>query len=147
MFYLFPMICKTKEDFRILYHPRMKGVYIGDTNKPEWEEKIVVLFKTCAPKKFKEFFKENAYSYMNYYENIDNNLYEILSFQIPPEFKDDLAKILNNKFSEVSAPFRGHIDWISFPQNSYDYWTNNNYLHGKLWEIEKHEIKLNLNSK
>ena len=82
---------------------------------------------------------------MNYYENIDNNLYEILSFQIPPKFKNDLAKILNNKFSEVSAPFREHVDWISFPQNSYDYWTNNNYSHGKLWEIEKHEIKLNLN--
>lgn len=145
MFYLFPIICKNKSDFELLYHPRMKGVYIGDTNKPEWENKLVVLFKTCAPKKFKDFFNNNEYSYKSYYENIDNDFYEILSFQIPPKYKNDLAIVLNNKFTEVSAPFKEHVDWISYPINSKDYWNNYNKLHLKLWSIKETEIQLNLN--
>lgn len=145
MFYIFPLICETKNDFKNLYHPRMKGIYIGDTNKPQWEDKIIVLFETVAPKRFKDFFKKNKYSYESYYENIDNKYYEILSFHIPPKFKNDIAKILNNKFSETSSLFKRKIDWISYPPNSYDYWTNTEYLHGKLWRIDETKIKLNLN--
>lgn len=145
MFYLFPIICECKKDFEFLYHPRMKGVFIGDTNKPEWEDKIVVLFKTCAPKEFKDFYRNNKYCYKNYYEEIDDNYYEILSFQIPPKFKKDLASILNNNFEEVSGAFKNQIDWISYPENSNDYWTGKKNLHKRILKIEKSKIQLDLN--
>lgn len=145
MFYLFPIICESTKDFEILYHPRNLGVYVGDTNKPEWENKLVVAFEICAPPKFKEFYNNNKYKYSRYYENIGSNPYEIFAFHIPPKYKNDVANILNNNFKGVSAPFRSLVDWISFPDNSADYWNNDDKLHQKLWKINESEIQLNLN--
>lgn len=145
MFYLFPIVCEKTSEFELLYHPRNAGIYIGDTNKPEWENKIVVAFKICAPPKFKEFYNNNKYKYSKYYEDIDGELYEIFAFHIPPKYKNDVANILNNNFKGVSAPFRSHVDWISFPMNSYDYFNNLDCLHQKLWKIDKSGIQLNLN--
>lgn len=145
LFYVFPMVCEKRSDFALILHDRLRGVYIGDTNKPQWEDKIVVLFKTCAPKQFKDFYRSNPYSYKNYYEDIDGDLYEILSFHVPQKYEDDLQKILNNKFTKVSNILRDHIDWVAFPEDSFDYWSWLDGLHEKLEKINKDLVPLDLN--
>lgn len=110
---LFPIICNNNEEFSLIYHPRMKGIFVGDTNKPEWEDKIVILFDTCAPPKFKEFFNKNLYKYQNYYETIDNKHYEILAFVIPPQNKNDIANLLNNQIEGVSFAYKNHIENVT----------------------------------
>lgn len=144
-FYLFPLVCEEKKDFELILHSRFVGVYIGDTNKPNWENKLFVVFKDLAPKQFKDFFDRNQWAYKTYYDTIDNDNYAIYAFHIPFKFKTDVEHILNNEFTKVSSPFITKIDWISFPKDSSDLFHGYNRLHGKLKRIDPDEIQLDLN--
>lgn len=139
---LFPIVCDNNEEFSLIYHPRMKGIFVGDTNKPEWEDKIVILFDTCAPPKFKEFFNKNKYKYQNYYETIDNKHYEILAFVIPPQNKKDIDNLLNNRIEGVSFAYKNHVERITVIDPDFYPWQYGN----KKRPITKEFIELDLNN-
>ena len=144
-FYIFPIVCKEKKDFNLILHSRFIGVYIGDTNKPAWGNKIFVVFKNLAPKNFKTFYNNNEYAYSNYYEEIDGDCYDIYSFHIPNKFKTDTELVLNNEFTKVSSIFISKIDWISYPKDSTDLFKGYDKLHKKLRRIDPNEVQLDLN--
>lgn len=138
---LFPILCEKTKELLLVYHPRMKGIFVGDTNKPEWEDKIIVLFETCAPKEFKEFFNNNKYKYKNYYENINDKNYEILAFVIPPLHKKAIENLLNNQIEGVSFAYRNHIELITSLDSEFYPWSQD----GLKRPIIKEHIQLDLN--
>lgn len=138
---LFPIVCDTQNEFELIYHPRMKGVFVGDTNKPEWEDKIIVLFDICAPPKFKDFFKKNKYQYKNYYETIDGKYYEILAFVIPPQHRKAIKNLLNNHVEGVSFAYKNHIEQTTSFDSEFYPWS----INGRNRPIFKDHIILDLN--
>ncbi len=145
LFYIFPVVCEDREDFKLVFHSRFEGVYVGDTNKPAWENKIVVTFINGAPPEFRKFFKKNSWAYTSYYENIKDNIHEIFAFHIPPKFKKDVNHVLNNEFCKISSAYKYHIDWISYPPDSHEQFGGYEYLNGKLKKFNPDEIVLDLN--
>ena len=110
---LYPIVCEKTNEFELIYHPSLIGVFVGDNDKPELEDKIVLLFETSVPQKNKEFFYNNKYKYTNYSEIVNNKQYEILTFIIPPKFKKDVSHLLNNQIEKLSFAYKNHIEWVS----------------------------------
>lgn len=138
---VFPILCEHPEESDLIFQPRLKGVFIGDTNKPEWEDKIIVLFDICAPKKFKDFFNKSKYKYKNYYENIDGKYYEILAFTIPPLHKKAINNLLNNQIEGVSRAYQYHIEQMTALSPGYYPWDTN----GRNRPFIKEYLQLDLN--
>lgn len=64
------------------------GIYVADTNKPEWENKIIICYDRGAfPNELKVRFKKNKNSYAEYTELINGNAYKVIAFTIPPQLK------------------------------------------------------------
>lgn len=86
------------------------GIYTSDTNKPNWDNKILICYDSNSfPTKLKVRFKNNQYSYAEYTENIDGRLFKIIAFSIPPERRKDFNHILNGEYTKISTQTRNLI--------------------------------------
>lgn len=94
----------SKETYTLL-NSNLVGIYLEDTNKPEWEQKIIFCYKNYAGSNVKEFFENSIYSYQNYTEKLEKEIYDIFSFTIPYEFKNDVQKIIKCEFRNLSINY------------------------------------------
>lgn len=81
------------------------GVFYKDTNKPEWENKIIIAFKNSPVESIylaDKVFNENEYAYAKYTEVIENNLYIIYAFTIPHNLKIDVERLSNGQYTKLS---------------------------------------------
>lgn len=86
------------------------GIYTSDTNKPEWENKIIICYDLCIlPSKIRVRFDKNPYAYAEYRENIDGNYHKIVAFNIPPNIKKDFNHLLNGEYTKVSVQTQNKI--------------------------------------
>lgn len=86
------------------------GIYVADTNKPEWENKIIICYDRGAfPNELKVRFKKNKNSYAEYTELINGNAYKVIAFTIPPQLKKDFTHLLNGEYTKVSIQTQNKI--------------------------------------
>lgn len=106
--FILPLVCKNDTEFLAYANKDLFGVFINDTNKPQWENKIIIVYNN--PRGYfhaKKHWEQNEYKYQRYTETLDNDVYYILSFVIPPKFKKDVeTHIINSFYSKVSDAYR-----------------------------------------
>lgn len=106
--YLNPILNYKEKDSKNTYtllNTNLIGIYLEDTNKPEWEQKIIFCYKNYAGTDVKKFFENSIYSYQNYTEKLENEIYDIFSFTIPFQFKNDVQKIIQCEFNNLSINY------------------------------------------
>jgi hypothetical protein len=92
---------------------KMVGIFTGDTNKPDWENKIVMCYHIGGfNKELRESFDKNQYSYANYVDKLDDDTYEIISFTIPSQFLKDYKLILQGQYSKLSTQIKDKIRYF-----------------------------------
>lgn len=101
-FFLLPLILNGTKIERLLT-PNYVGTYYKDTNKPEWEEKIILAYKLDKVNLNTTLFYTNSpYKYDFYTEEIDDTTYGIYSFVVPPAYKSDYKKIINGEYDKLT---------------------------------------------
>lgn len=101
---------------KIPFTQNFLGFYIGDTNKPEWEEnKIVVAYKYTPNHKFTEQLNNCDIFYDKYVENINGILTYVYAFIPPIKFKKDFKLITKEQF--------GNFSW-EYEKSFLEYWKN-----------------------
>lgn len=101
---LLPLIAKEKETAKHWLRSGFKGIYYKDINKPQWGEKIILLFDadTIDIKAILNY-SESEYKYSTYNETINGKSYQIFAFIVPPKFKKDYNLIINGDYKEISS--------------------------------------------
>lgn len=78
------------------------NIYAKDTNKPHWEDKIILCYKNGGNfNKVRNLLENNEFLYEKYTEFTDD-YYTIYSFIIPNEFKKDYEHLLNGEYTKLS---------------------------------------------
>lgn len=102
--FLTPFIANNENHAKIL-NKQFLGIFYKDTNKPQWENKIILAYEyTGSLYNVDRFFEKSEYSYETYTETIDNKTYKIYSFIIPPNLKKDFNHIIKGEYTEISLP-------------------------------------------
>ena len=86
------------------------NIYYKDTNKPEWEEKIILLYnsRTMDLRPITNW-NLNPYKYQTYEEEYNGKLYRIFAFIIPPKWKKDYKLIIDGNYTKISFQAKSHI--------------------------------------
>lgn len=125
--FLLPLIINKQNDIKRLITEDFVGVYYKDTNKPEWENKIIIVYKFKKPNiNPLLFFKTSKYKYNQYEEEIDGEIYNIFAFVIPPDLKKDYEKIINGKYDNI---------WFTTKQKIENAWNKCSIIHQKLNDV------------
>lgn len=119
--FILPLVCENEIEFLAYVNKDLYGVFINDTNKPQWENKVILVYNN--PRGYyhaKNKWEKSQYKYQTYFENIDGMTYYIMSFVIPPKFKKDVEKhIMCGYYSKVSDSYR--IKLRTIMSNSFTY--------------------------
>ena len=102
--FLAPLVLN-KEELKIIYLRNYLGTFYQDTNKPEWENKIILAFELTDAQSLKmteDIFKNNKYSYDKYVETIDNKTYYIYAYLIPHNITHDVEHLINGEYTKLS---------------------------------------------
>lgn len=102
--FLAPLVLN-KEELKIIYLRNCLGTFYQDTNKPEWENKIILAFELTDAQSLKmteDIFKNNKYSYDRYVETIDNKTYYIYAYLIPHNITHDVEHLINGEYTKLS---------------------------------------------
>lgn len=108
------------KDIKTLLNTNLIGIYLEDTNKPEWETKIIFCYKNYAGSNVRKFFEESIYSYQQYTEKLEDEIYDIFSFTIPFQFKNDVQNIIKCNFSNLSINYKYVADEYYKKQATYN---------------------------
>jgi hypothetical protein len=142
------MIDPEKGSLKLLTN-HVKGVYTSDTNKPEWENKIIICYDLYNwPNKLIERFEKNIYFYAKYSETIGPKSYKVVAFHIPSKYKNDFNKIMKGDYTKVSTQYSNLVReyWAATPSLAS---IVNNILDGYIQKYPVHpkleESILNLN--
>ena len=122
---LLPLIVRKPNEFRKWIGPGFKGVYYQDTNKPQWENKIIVVYDE-SEMNIRPMLNWNLseYKYESYEEIKDGKIYYICAYVIPPQFKSDYEKIINGDYSKISRQTANYILDVHFKANNGKLLTN-----------------------
>lgn len=102
--FLAPLILN-KDDLGIIYLRNCLGTFYCDTNKPEWENKIIFAFELRDAHSLKiteEIFNKHPYAYDKYIEHLNNTTYYIYAYTIPPHLKRDVNYLINGEYTKLS---------------------------------------------
>lgn len=102
--FLAPLVLN-KEELKIIYLHNCLGTFYQDTNKPEWENKIILAFELTDAQSLKmieDIFKNNKYAYDKYTEKINNKIYCIYAYLIPYNIKHDVEHLINGEYTKLS---------------------------------------------
>ena len=105
---LLPFILENEDPYDLLYN-NFYGIFTNDTNKPDWENKIFLVYERIVPKKVLTIFNNSKYKYNAYTEYIENKTYKILAFTVPYKFKRDYLNIINNHPEKTNGIFRDKV--------------------------------------
>lgn len=147
--FLKPLIF-TDEDNDFILNKQYRGIFYKDTNKPEWENKIILLFEYNGPLwKVDEFFNKSPYAYNNYIEKLNNKTYKIYAFTIPPTLKNDFLNLIKGNYEKIKSTTKKKIQqyWKTkfIVDKVEDYCSNNHIRYKTHYTFEKGAI-LNLNN-
>lgn len=102
--FLLPLILNIDDNYLNLYNKGLLGFFYKDTNKPEWEDKIIIAYEYNTPlRKVDEFFKNNKNSFESYSEHINGKHYKIYAFTVPFEFKKDYKHLTKGDYKCLSV--------------------------------------------
>ena len=88
----------------------LQGVYIQDTNKPQWENKIILVYKQNTANIYSILnYKSSKYTYETYWDNKNKETYEIYAYIIPPQYKNDYNLIISGQYSKLSPSTKARI--------------------------------------
>jgi hypothetical protein len=107
---LIPLIAKENETMQKWITPGFIGAYYKDTNKPQWEEKIIMVFN-IREMNIRPILNWNnsEYRYETYSEEHNGKIYNIFAYQIPPKYKKDFNLITSGNYSKVSLQVKSLI--------------------------------------
>lgn len=90
--------------------PGFIGAYYKDTNKPQWEEKIIVVYD-IRKMNIRPILNWNSseYRYEYYSEEHNGKIYNIFAYHIPPQYKKDFNLIISGNYSKVSLQVKSLI--------------------------------------
>lgn len=110
--------------------------YIADMKRPEYDDKILVVFHYDEFKKkaVDLYLKEIITTMVDSY--IDNNYY-VCVYDIPEEYKEDYYKILDSKYNETSSNYYDKV--MKFWQNDDKL---NQILKAYTWKFKKHMYRI-----
>ena len=122
---LLPLIVRKPDELRKWTGPGFIGVYYKDTNKPQWEDKIIVVYDG-HDMNIRPILNWNLseYKYELYEETHNKRVYCIYSYIVPPQFKADFKKIINGDYSTISRQTANHILDVHFKANNGKLLTN-----------------------
>ena len=147
--FLKPLIFKNEDDEFIL-NKQYKGIFYKDTNKPEWENKIILLFEYNGPLwKVDEFFNKSPYAYNSYIEKLNNKTYKIYAFTIPPTLVTDFNHLINGNYSNIKLSTKWTIQqyWkAEFISTKVEDYCSNNHIRYKNHHTFTKSAILNLNN-
>ena len=75
----------------------LHGIFFGDTNRPELENKIFYVYVGAIPTKVEEFYKNSDCAYTIYKESKDDHTYYIVVFNVLPTYIHDYNNFASNK--------------------------------------------------
>lgn len=110
--FLLPLILEETK-IKTLLTPDYIGAYYKDTNKPQWGEKIYLVYKHTKPNlNISLFYHNSKYKYNRYEETINNETYYIYCFIVPPIYKKDFENIIKGNYSKITnANFKIKNAW------------------------------------
>lgn len=110
--FILPLLLHTDEkDPYYLVNTKMVGTFFSDTNKPQWENKIILAYEYGGDtKKVRDFFEKSPYKYEKYYDTINDQKYAIFAFVIPPGKKKDFYHLLKGEYTKVSIQTQNKIE-------------------------------------
>lgn len=100
---LLPLISKSPDEAKKWIGHGLIGIYNKDTNKPQWGEKIILVYngKTHDLRPIINW-NLSEYRYETYQEIKDGKTYHIFAYIIPPKYKKDYKLIVNGDYSKIS---------------------------------------------
>lgn len=146
---MLPLILTNIDEIIKLIPSNFYGIYYKDTNKPDWDKKIILVYENIIPNSIKTICEKSDYYFGAYTEIIEDKTYKIISFTIPNNFKKELDNILKGNYEKTTMPIRNKIlnFWSFSPiikqkiEEHFLGWQTN-------WEkpkIKKENLILNLN--
>ncbi len=115
---LLPLIAKDTSDCKKWLCPGLIGVYYKDTNKPHWEDKIIVVYNGREMNQPILNWNLSDYKYEKYEEYINNKAYYIYAYTVPPQFKKDFNLIINGDYSKISIQAKNRILEFHFKKHN-----------------------------
>lgn len=104
MLFIIPLICNEKNPLFLLN--KNLDIFNSDTNKPQWEDKIILCYKNGGNfNEVQNYLRNHPLFYAKYTEQIDD-YYTIYAFIIPKEFKKDYFYLLNGEYTKISNQAR-----------------------------------------
>ena len=92
------------------------GAYIGDVNKPEYDGKLLLVYKYPWTREFSRFDIKIG-EHLNFLTGYDYVKEQLVVFVFDlTEFRDDLELILDGKYSKISAENKLKISkfWFNY---------------------------------
>lgn len=144
---LLPLILENNKPHELIYS-NFKGIYCWDTNNPQWENKIILLYESVIPPAVLTIYNKSSYKYTIYKEQVDSIVYYIMAFVVPPQFKRDYENIINN-INGFSAPAIKAFE-TAWPSKAKDFnrlglYTSQLLPKNQWYKVNKTKLTLNLN--
>jgi hypothetical protein len=101
-FFILPMLGRSME----WYGERLINCYIGDINRPEYDNHILLLMKfngSIQSMQFEEALKEHR-RFVTSYDPVSG--YTVFVYSMPEECLEDYQKFIDGKFSKLSDPYK-----------------------------------------
>lgn len=144
---LLPLILENNKPYELIYS-NFKGIYCWDTNNPQWENKIILLYESVVPPAVLTIYNKSSYKYTIYREQIDSMVYYIVAFVVPPKFKKDYENIIDN-INGFSAPAIKAFEttWPSMAKDSnrLGLYISQLLPKNQWYKVDKTKLTLNLN--
>lgn len=109
LFYLLPLVLEKHNNLTTFLTSNLEGIYIKDTNKPNWENVIILVYKDIIPPKVKDQIDNNENFYEKYTELKDNRFYKIIAFKVPHKFIREFNLLLTNQYTRLQFGTIQHI--------------------------------------
>lgn len=123
--FLLPMLGDKYHRDNFFVNAHFMNAYIGDSNKPEYDNHILLRYNYLPTNFYLKFDKELIVQkgVIGEYDYGDNRTVMYV-FKVPGEFQEDYNKFLDGKYSEFSTNYKLRI--LKFW--SLDYWGRDNLL-------------------
>lgn len=137
--YIYPMI----EDV-VNYEKNLIGCYIGDENKPQYNNHIFLRYTfdgslSSAYAQFEENIQQCPLleDFYDIKDNIKNNTVMFV-FKVPEEYQDDYNLFLESKYSKMSKDYKNKIIKCHAHRNK----NNRKILEGVLFKTKLYQLEL-----
>ncbi len=109
--YILPMLGNTVAEFKSISGTRaqFRNVFVGDTEFPELDNHIFLLYKYSASIKYVEF-EAWLNEHPDFYAQYDPDKYHVMYvFKVPERWSDDYKKFKLGKYSDMSIAYKEHL--------------------------------------